>query len=91
MFLLIAYHFTEGLSHFFISIHLMFLLIRVREIMDAEYKNFNTSHVSINLDGGLSASDVALNFNTSHVSINHKAGESIVLEQGTFQYISCFY
>ena len=51
---------------------------------------FNTSHVSINLEGMTEDDAKAMDFNTSHVSINrrsNRAGRVCAI----FQYISCFY
>ena len=53
-----------------ISIHLMFLLIEYLEAQGDPQKNFNTSHVSINLFRAGCPCTTNFNFNTSHVSIN---------------------
>ena len=52
MFLLICCLPIQPLFLFHISIHLMFLLIAVLAASDVGFKNFNTSHVSINHYGG---------------------------------------
>ena len=56
-----------------ISIHLMFLLIKVqRQEIRVIRTYFNTSHVSINLYLPISALFFSRYFNTSHVSINRR-------------------
>ena len=50
MFLLIKKAVIFCLANFTISIHLMFLLIGLHRVMQKRQHNFNTSHVSINLD-----------------------------------------
>ena len=51
---------------------------------------FNTSHVSINLEGMTEDDAKAMDFNTSHVSINPNTC-AVFVEKYLFQYISCFY
>ena len=51
----------------------MFLLIKITASKTAvELGDFNTSHVSINPAGGITASRREEDFNTSHVSINRR-------------------
>ena len=74
-----------------ISIHLMFLLIVLHQKWRKIYP-----HISIHLmfllifNGLLSEKMVYKDFNTSHVSINQSSGASSG-NWCTFQYISCFY
>ena len=56
---------------------------------DGIFVNFNTSHVSINLNRQQNFI-LYWDFNTSHVSINRTLGNEIYLYM-LFQYISCFY
>ena len=74
-----------------ISIHLMFLLILILSAFAGVLPNFNTSHVSINLESFLRQEDVRPHFNTSHVSINQWYWIRIGIFVLLFQYISCFY
>ena len=61
-----------------ISIHLMFLLIVFWQSWHLPGTNFNTSHVSINLDLTTGEGRVVDNFNTSHVSINQVWTQAIL-------------
>ena len=58
------------MSRALISIHLMFLLIDYQSSATSLVRNFNTSHVSINLMVWATCSSLLTDFNTSHVSIN---------------------
>ena len=62
----------------FISIHLMLMLIWREHIkLVPHHKNFNTSHVNVNLRHFLILPVIRLNFNTSHVNVNlYTSGES---------------
>ena len=53
-----------------ISIHLMFLLIRILALYLSKNIYFNTSHVSINHNNENEITKELSDFNTSHVSIN---------------------
>ena len=65
---LLRQHKRENL--FYISIHLMFLLILFAQLFLLLGGYFNTSHVSINRTSHTAGTPVRYNFNTSHVSIN---------------------
>ena len=70
MFLLISPVIVTPVQFCTISIHLMFLLIEYLEAQGDPQKNFNTSHVSINLFRAGCPCTTNFNFNTSHVSID---------------------
>ena len=91
MFLLIFKVWVPLVTGCTISIHLMFPLIESKSSYISGFKNFNTSHVSINPAIECTMCHPEVYFNTSHVSINHRPDRSRDDRRCTFQYISCFY
>ncbi len=79
MFLLIKRGEVSERAEYNISIHLMFLLIRLlHKFFGSTAKNFNTSHVSINRPLHHRQVQSLPNFNTSHVSINHTSTKGLL-------------
>ena len=76
MFLLIFKVWVPLVTGCTISIHLMFPLIESKSSYISGFKNFNTSHVSINPDQRAQHGCSSRYFNTSHVSINHRPDRS---------------